>query len=309
MNKTYVKLTESLPIEFELATLILSIIAIIINAITMILIHGKSSMISSNMAITCSCCCAAICFAMLRAADSILPILAFSKLNWFLRRCVFDNITLVSFESVYNIHIAILSLEKFHLLLYPFKHQRIATKANITKLLLVVWFIPGVSLFFMVKIAAHTYCRCCLEWFSVPILKTVMQYGIIPIVFFIPPFITVLFYAVILCKLHQTLNPESYASCRHSQYQRHKISFKNKKAFIQASITITMYILTFMPMLIIIYIINRSNSHLFIIPFCMSNMMISLFLCLHPITIICFNASLKSEARRRLLQYFQCCQT
>lgn len=307
MNSTNINLLETLPIAFYLAIVILSIIGIAANAVVIILIFSKSSIISSNMAITCSCCCAAICFATVRAADSLLSSLAASQLKWFLQNCVFDNITQLTFESIYNIHIAILSLEKFYLVVYPFKHQRMATKANTIKLLLVVWFVPCVSLMFTVKIAVYASCRCCLPWFFFPTLKNVIFNGILPILFVLPPLITMLVYAIILYKLHQsryTLIHPSSIQCQNGQYIKFS---RNKKALIQASVIVTFYIITFLPIFIIIYNMNRNNFKLFVTPFLISNIMITLFVCLHPVLIIYFNVLLKSEAKRRLFKCFQHC--
>ena len=274
---------------------------ILINFIFVTFVLAKSNLRTYSNIILCSSCISALLFGLVIVGGAFFNQIK-SKYLWrFLFSCAFGHPTELTCAGIFNAHIAVISLERFYTVVYPFKYQRFATKRNVFMVLFLTWAIPICFIYVLIVLTSIHQAGHCYGWLTIPELYAVFNYILVPVVLFLPSSITFITYTIILCKIYSIQRKTWSERCNLTVPQpssTYQLMLQHRKALFQMFLVIGIYAIAFYPFFICYIAFLSTRKLSLLLPTYMTYLLAVIYLGLHPILLIYFNASIKDEVKK-----------
>lgn len=274
---------------------------ILINFIFVAFVLAKSNLRIQSNVIVCSSCVSALVFGLVIVGSAVVSRMKNRLLRFLLLTCVFGHPTELTCAGIFNAHIVVISLERFYTVVYPFKYQRFATKRNVFIVLFLTWTIPICFIYILVILTSIHQAGHCYGWLTIPDLNIVFNYILVPIVLFLPSTITFITYSIILCKIYSIQRKTWSERCNLTLPQpssTYQLMLQHRKALFQMFLVIGIYAIAFYPFFICYTAFLVIRSFLFLVLTYITYLFAIIYLGLHPILLIYFNASIKDEVKK-----------
>ena len=293
-------LNETLQISSSQGAAIIASLSLIPNLFVIYLILTTISLRTLSNIIIGSSCIASILLSLILISTEIIYRFGRDPVRRFLVSCIFGKSAEICFIGIFNLHIVIITLQRYYAVNYPYKYQRfISQRKLVIMILVVIWMFPICVVYIMLLIHLLVSKVTCIEW-SLKLYDTISYNAVVlPLMFFFPPIAALLIYTTLVCKTHLLFHKSQHTVVPSTGESANNTPRALKKSIIQIGAILGVSIVAFFPFFILYICLISTKNNTLIVPVITTYLISLTYLIVHPIFVIFFTQNLKREFIKR----------